>query len=279
MAAWSEFLRAHPDLSRRRPWVVAHRGYSGVAPENTLPAVDAALALGCEFVEVDLVVSGDGRPVVIHDPTIDRTTRSTGFVSALKAADLHAADAASWLWAGSFPGRFPEAQGHIGVPSLEAVLSSLAGGGRLLLEFKDFWSPAQIEQVAEAIREAGLMRRVVAQSFNLDTLEALHRVVPELPRCLLRHLPRREDMTHIEHYDVIACNPSIRGYSARQETVQEFLSAGLGVLVWTSDRPTEWARLAEGEVSGIITNQPGRLQGFLAARDLGRPGTVNEEGE
>lgn len=264
MTAWTDFLAAHPDLRRSEPLVVAHRGYSGVAPENTIPAFDAAWTLGCDFVELDLTLSVDGVPVVIHDDTLERTTDGTGLVERTTAADLFAADAASWLWPGARAGT-PEGPGRIGVPSFAAVLHSMRRGGKLFLEFKDWWPANKVEEVAEMIRDAGVMDQVVVQSFNVDTLANLHRVMPDTPRCLLRYLPRDSDLKIIERYDVIACNPSVRGYHARKGTAQRILAAGVGMFIWTANRPGDWAALLAGGVSGIITDHPGRLQGYLAA--------------
>src|SRR5919112_1912922 len=105
---------------------VAHRGYSAVAPENTLPAFAAAGPAGATLVEFDVRTTADGVPVVIHDRTVDRTTNGTGAVWELTADEVRALDAGSW---------FSPAYAGVRVPLLTEVLDMLAGA-RLLLEIK-----------------------------------------------------------------------------------------------------------------------------------------------
>ena len=76
-----------------RPLVFAHRGGAALAPENTIPAFENGLALGADGLELDVHLSRDGVPVVIHDPTVDRTTERTGAVAGMSAAELAALDA------------------------------------------------------------------------------------------------------------------------------------------------------------------------------------------
>src|SRR5436190_20563712 len=84
-----------PDV--RKPLVIAHRGASGFAPENTLAAFKFALALGADGVELDVQLSADGHPVVIHDSRVNRTTNGTGAVSRLTLDQLQSLDAGSWF--------------------------------------------------------------------------------------------------------------------------------------------------------------------------------------
>ena len=90
---WADRVRdasiAHADVAGTplvtdRPWIIAHRGYSAAAPENTLAAVDAARMIGADWIEVDLHVSADGTPIVIHDQSVDRTTDGSGQVARLE---------------------------------------------------------------------------------------------------------------------------------------------------------------------------------------------------
>ncbi len=241
-----------------KPWVIAHRGYSGAAPENTLAAVDAARAIGCDLVEVDVNLSADGTPVVIHDPTLNRTTNEQGAVGLLSDERISLADAGSWLGPG-FAGQR--------VVPLETLLADLSQfGGELLLELKQDWSPAAISRVAQLIIAAGMGDRTILQSFSPLTLEAARDVIPMVPRCLLRMVPKDEDLALANQLEAIAVNPSLRGFHLRRDFVAEVMRAGLGVFVWTADRASDWEKLLASEVNAIITNQPGRLQGYLVAK-------------
>src|SRR3954463_888507 len=95
---------------------VAHRGYSAVAPENTLPALTAAARAGATYVEFDVRTTADGVPVVIHDRTVDRTTSGTGLVADLTMDEVRALDAGSW---------FAPAYAGLRVPLLTEVLDAV----------------------------------------------------------------------------------------------------------------------------------------------------------
>ncbi|WP_101652224.1 glycerophosphodiester phosphodiesterase [Brevibacterium ihuae] len=260
--SFAEYLRAQririvPGRDAR-PWVIAHRGYSGAAPENTLAAVDAARAIGSDLIEVDLGISGDGTPMVLHDSTLNRTTSASGTIAQMSDERISLADAGSWLGPG-FAGQR--------VPRLRNVLADLAEhGGTLLLELKDDWSPGAVSQVAEDIIETGTADRIILQSFSVTTLEALRDLIPMVPRCLLRLVPRDGDVELAHALEVIAYNPSQRGFFGRRQLAEEFMELGFGMFVWTVDEPAVWERLLGSGVSGIITNHPGRLQGYLAAK-------------
>lgn len=240
------------------PWVVAHRGYSGAAPENTLAAVDAARALGVDYIEVDANLSADGTPVVIHDQTLNRTTSLQGAVANLSDEEISLADAGSWMGPG-FAGQR--------VSSLRVLLDDLADhGGNLFLELKQNWSPGAIAHVSDLLIEAGMAERTIVHSFSVSTLESCRDMMPMVPRCLLRMVPKEDDIALVRRLEAIALNPSIRGFHLRRDLVSKVLASNIGVYVWTADEPGDWAALLSAKVSGIITNHPGRLQGYLAAK-------------
>src|SRR5271163_371095 len=98
----------------RKPWVIAHRGASGYAPENTLAAFERAVELGAGFIETDIHLTRDARFVAIHDDTVERTTNGSGAVHDFTLAELRALDAGRW-----FDRDFAEQT----IPTLEEVLS------------------------------------------------------------------------------------------------------------------------------------------------------------
>lgn len=259
---FADYLRSHHGAGvpgqDSKPWVIAHRGYSGAAPENTLAAIDAARAIGCDFIEVDLGISGDGTPMVIHDATLNRTTNSVGTISEMSLERISLADAGSWLGPG-FAGQR--------IPKLRTVLTDLAEhGGNLLLELKDDWSAGALAHVAEDLIATGMADRTIVQSFSVRTLEIARDLIPMVPRCLLRLVPRDDDVDLVHGLEVIGYNPSQRGFFARRRVADEFMEMGFGMFVWTVDEPVVWERLLGTGVAGIITNHPGRLQGYLTAK-------------
>lgn len=137
----------HPSLAkqlRQSVEVIGHRGNSHVAPENTLAAIEAAFAVGATMVEVDVHLSRDGIPVVIHDETLDRTTNGKGPVAAMTLRELSLLDAGSWKGA-TYRGER--------IPSLAALFMAAKGKGRVLLDLKVEGMGAALAQVA---RSAGL---------------------------------------------------------------------------------------------------------------------------
>lgn len=251
-------LPPHPGGDSAKPLVIAHRGYSAAAPENTLAAVDAARAIGADLIEVDLGVTASGTPVVLHDSSVDRTTNGSGALARLTDEALSRFDAGSWFGPG-FAGQR--------VTPLETLFRDVsARGGRLLLELKGDWTPGAVAVVADLVIEFGLADSVLAQSFSVPTLRGLRDLAPMVPRCLVRTMPRDEDRELVDELEAVAYNPSHRGLSARPNLIEAVLASGAGVCVWTVDAPAVWERLLAAGVSGIITNQPGRLQGYLAAK-------------
>ncbi|MFB9775496.1 glycerophosphodiester phosphodiesterase [Brevibacterium otitidis] len=248
----------HTPGGESKPWVIAHRGYSGAAPENTLAAIEAARVIGAEWIEIDIGISAAGTPIVLHDTTLGRTTTMSGTASQMSDERISLADAGSWMGPGFIGQR---------VPKLRTVLSNLADfEGNLLLEFKDDWAPGAIAQVTDDIMATGMADRLILQSFSPKTLTILRDLIPMVARGLLRMVPRPEDKTLAAELDVTFYNPSRRGFFLRQPLLEEFMTEGYGCFVWTSNSPADWERLMAAGVHGIITDHPGRLQGYLAAK-------------
>lgn len=146
--------------------VVCHRGASIVAPENTLAAVEAALAWGVDYLELDLRTSRDGVLYVIHDPTVDRTTDGSGAVAEMTSRDLDALDAGSW---------FGEAFRGQPVPRFEAYLDAVGGRAGIYVEFKE----ADPDAVMAALDRRGLRQRCFFWSFDGDLVRRLGRRFPD----------------------------------------------------------------------------------------------------
>ena len=111
----------------KRPWVVAHRGYSGRYPENTASAFEAAIGAGADMIELDVCMTKDRVPIVIHDKTLERTTDGHGLVSELKLSKLKKLDAGSWF--------SPEFEGE-SIPTLEEILMQIRGKIPVNIEIK-----------------------------------------------------------------------------------------------------------------------------------------------
>lgn len=256
--SWPARTDTHNLRSAGRPHVVAHRGNSSVAPENTLAAFESALRAGADWLEVDVHLTRDGRVVVLHDETLDATTDGSGWLRELESSCLTDLDAGGWF-AAAYAGQR--------VPMLADVLALLARfpGRGALVEFKSVWSVSQLAPVVAAVRASGVADRVVVQSFSITTVEGLQQLAPDLPRALLTLLPGPNAGPLCERLGLAAYNPYIAGLLRSPEVVAQVHDAGAALWAWTVDEPALWSWLLGAGVDGAITNRPDRLNGWLAA--------------
>src|SRR4029450_436821 len=142
--------------------VIAHRGASGTCPENTLPAFRRAVELGVPMVELDVQLTRDGHPVVIHDSTLERTTSGYGAVRRRTLAEIAALDAGRWV---------APALAGTRAPALGDVLATIPI--RINVELKAIGGDGLEHRALQAVEEAGALGRVVFSSFHPSTLERL----------------------------------------------------------------------------------------------------------
>ncbi len=161
-----------------RPWVFAHRGACRVAPENTLPAFQAAIDLGADGIELDVQYSSDGKLVVIHNPTLDKTTNGEGRVTAHTFEELRALDAGAWF-APQFAGT--------PIPTLDEVLELAHDKLLVNIELKSLESSTVdlgVDVVAR-VRAHAMADQVVISSFNPLALRRAKKAGPEIECALL----------------------------------------------------------------------------------------------
>lgn len=236
------------------PLIISHAACKGSAPENTLAGVRAALAHAAGAIEIDVHLSADGVPVVIHDATLDRTTDGHGPVSAQRYEELRRLDAG----AASFDGRF---RGEP-LPSLAAVLDAVAGRCLLIVEIKQHLITGR---VIDVLREAGALPWSMLWSFHLPTVAAARRLEPGLPAALLS--PALPETGREALFDA-ALRHNLNAVSVHYTSVDTaFVQAArrraLTVYTWTADEPSEQRRLAAAGVAGIVSNVPALLRKAL----------------
>jgi glycerophosphoryl diester phosphodiesterase len=159
---------------RDRPLVVAHRGHRAACPEQTLPAFRAAIELGCRAIEADLQLTRDGRLVMMHDLTVDRTTSGSGRVAEATLEDLRGLDAGSWFG--------PEFAGTT-IPTVEELLElAVPAGVTLCLEVKGTAedAPRTAVELARLLQDRNLVDSVFMSSFDHEALAAARAVVGDL---------------------------------------------------------------------------------------------------
>ncbi len=232
------------------PLIIAHRGASVKAPENTLAAFELAFEMGADGVELDVMLSKDEQLVVIHDDTVDRTTNGSGRVSDFPLNILQGLDAGS-VFSTAFCGEQ--------LPSLAEVFERFGGKMLINVELKNYATPFDglTDKVVNLIQKYKLLNSVLLSSFNPLNLRRAKRRLPEVRLGLLALSGKagvlsRGTFGRIFPYD--ALHPY---YSDVNETlVNKIHSLGRQVNVWTVDEPEELLRLYQLGVDGIITNDP-----------------------
>jgi glycerophosphoryl diester phosphodiesterase len=255
-----------PNDGSTYPRVIAHRGYSSIAPENTLAAEAAGARAGADYVETDVTTSADGVTYISHDPTVDRTTDGTGAIARLTSAYLDTLDAGSWF-APAYRGQRLE--------TLRALLDEVKlSPADFLLEIK---SPQNREQVAHIVGEvvdAGMLDRTIIQSFGDNELRYAREANAEIPLATLRGALDADPVAAARSLDVVAYNPDWNVLKNRPDVIQALNDAGIAVMPYTVDDPNQWSLMRDAGVDGIITNKPGELSGWetgmrMAARNGG----------
>lgn len=230
------------------PALVSHRGAALDAPENTVAAIRTALEQGAEAVELDVQLTQDDVPVLIHDPTVQRTTDGWGRVTQMTAAEIGELDAGSWF--------HPDFAGER-VPTLAAALEVLQPAPiNVFLELKDDWSDAQLAPLVADLRRQGMLNRVVLQSFNVDTLGALQRIAPEFARVMLTRQLGGSFTERALELGVSGVGAKSALFAAFPDAAAELRSQGLGIAVYTLNSAVEWSMAADFGVDLVITDDP-----------------------
>jgi len=241
------------------PVRIAHRGASGagLAPENTLAAFEKAIQIGVDALEIDVHITRDGRIVVLHDPSLDRTTSHRGLVRELSLEQVRRADAGSW-YGKEFKGEK--------VPTLEEVLELARHRALVLIEMKaDFIAERTLQIIADMRADD----QVVIQSFNPQTVQRVKLLDPGLPTALLvGELPTTPSRLRARRLVKQVLQVGANALSVWHATLtppffEEMRKRAVGVWVWTVDEEIVMRDLVLLGVQGIITNYPDRLNQVL----------------
>jgi len=229
--------------------LIAHRGASGYAPENTLAAFRKAVAMGLAFIETDLQLTRDARFVAIHDDTVNRTTNGQGNVHDLTLAEIRRLDAGSWFGS-AFAGER--------VPTLEETLEFAKRHDVVFyLELKPGGSWGGEHALIGALRESGEFARVVVISFDSALVAAVRRVESTLMTGLL--CDGQIDKPIEKALEIGARQLVIRGNLVTPAMIAEAKRHDLQVICWTVNHPAHLRLLASAGVAGIMSDYPDRL--------------------
>jgi len=221
----------------RRVLRIGHRGAAGHAQENTLAAIQKGIALGVDFVEIDVRRTADGVLVVLHDETVNRTTNGKGRVDRLSLQEVKKLNTGNGE--------------HI--PTLEEVLKMVAGKAGLMLELK---VKGVAQQTVEAVREAGFRDPVIYASFLHDELKHVRTAHPAASLMVLFSGLSRASVACAAKYGPYV---GLRHDKATRPLVDAFHRADLLVFVYTADAPSDIQHAFALDVDGVISNFPERI--------------------
>jgi glycerophosphoryl diester phosphodiesterase len=243
--------------------VIGHRGAAAHAPENTLAGIRKAHELGCGWIELDVKLSRDGLPFLMHDDRIDRTSSGHGLARAMDLGQLRELDAGSWFGPGFAAERLATLE--------EAVALILELGLEVNLEIK----PCPGREVETARTACRVLQGIwpadrpapLLSSFETLSLAAARDTAPELPRALLvEALPRRwrELMTELE---CVSLNLSHRRNP--DAVLEELVAEGVPVLLYTVNDPARAQALMRLGATALFTDAPDRIEAALGAAERG----------
>ena len=241
-------------ISQPGPLVIAHRGDSALAPENTLPAFESAVKLKADLVELDYYHSKEGVPVVIHDNFLDRTTDAEAvfgkpkmLVEETALADLQRLDTGSW-----FDAKFKGTK----FPTLAESLDLIQAGSVTLIERKK----GDAETCIKLLREKKLVDKVVVQSFDWKYVRECHDLEPTLVLAVLGG--GKDTLNEARLAAAVETGAKIVAWDHNKLTKNQITAIharGLKAWAYTIDDSARVKELVAAGLDGIITNTPGRM--------------------
>ncbi len=239
--------------------VIAHRGFSGIAPENTLASIKKALELQVDFIEIDVHQTKDNEIVVIHDDTVDRTTGGVGRINEFTLSQLRKLDAGVW--------KGKEFQGER-IPTLDEVLALVKGKSKLLIEIKDTYNEYEgiEERTLELIERHSAKKSCILQSFDDFSLLNI-RAIDQTGSFELHKLLEFDVSSLFEEINegvyryVKAINIDYALLTA--EMVDKIHQNKFQVFTWTVNTEDAIRSVIKMGVDGIISNYPDKVKNIL----------------
>lgn len=242
--------------------IIAHRGDSWFAPENTLTAVNSAWQKNADAVEVDVYLSADNRVVALHDNTTERTGDKTLHVNEATSKQLRQLDVGSWKGE-----KFKGEQ----IPFLEEIIDTIPSGDKqLFIEIKGS-NESLPSYIKEIIDESGKTDQIVIIAFNFDIITKSKQLMPDIPAYWLLSAPRNqegaaqpiktENIATAKEHNLDGLNVNFRGIS--QELVDEIRKENMGIYVWTVNNISDIEQMAQLGVDGITTDRIDHAQKAL----------------
>jgi len=237
------------------PLIIAHRGCSSEAPENTLSAFKLALEQGCDAIELDVHLSGDGEIIVCHDDTLDRTSDGSGVIHEMTVQEIKQVDAGSW-----FNPRYAGER----IPLLQEVFELVPPNIMINVEAKGLHGDAGERRLLQLLRDTNRVSSVVISSFDHQLLKRLKQREPNVRIGLLYDNELHHNQAEQLGVSVYSLHPY--HVSIDTATVAVAVDHGLQVYPWTINSVQDMQKAIKQGVSGIITDYPGRLRDLFHSR-------------
>lgn len=249
--------------------IIAHRGASGLAPENTLSAFQMAIDIGVDMIELDVRETADREVVVFHDPRLKRLTDSRGMVKRLSLEELKNLNVG---------GATGDDTMHK-IPSLEEAIDLIKGDCEILVEIKSEGrrvSTTFLRNLFRLIYRHKVESSVVLQSFDTHVLTRIHRLDPNIrvQKLIVLKIPllgiqldkrvMLENVLKKEHYEAI----NVDHRFVTPLLIQKIHRTGKQIFTWTVNSEDRMGKLIDLGVDGIITNYPNKLNSVLKERKL-----------
>lgn len=242
-----------------RTQITAHRGYSAVAPENTMYAFEEAVGIGADYIELDVQLTADGQLVVFHDNTIDRTTDGKGKLSKYTYEELQEFSAGSWF---SKDGMFDDAK----IVLFSDVLECVGNDILLNIEIKNHGDIIRTaEKTVEVIEEYGIERSCYVTSFSYKALKTVKKLNPKIKTGLIANIATSTSFSQLKYIDAVSLNYIF----INQSVVNMAHQNGKRVFVWTVDNRSDIQHMIAMGVDNIITNRPDRVSEIVTSKSIG----------
>lgn len=238
---------------KKSPVKIGHRGAAGYCPENTFASFHKAIELGVDYLEIDVQMTKDGELVVIHDPTVNRTTNGKGKVKDFTLEQIRSLDAGSWF--------SPQFAGEM-IPTLIDFLDEFSSKAGILIELKNpSLYPHIEEKLANELKRQGIHsvhpHNLIVQSFDRLSLKRFHSVMPSVPLgILVKNKPMgisRKELSAFSDY-ASYINPKMAMVNKR--LIKKLHLYGFKTFIWTVRNKNEAAFLKKHSPDGIISDFP-----------------------
>ncbi|KPN13108.1 glycerophosphodiester phosphodiesterase [Bacillus australimaris] len=230
-------------------YIIAHRGSSSAAPENTLAAFDLAVQQGADYIELDVQLTMDQQVAVIHDDTVDRTTNGSGLVKSYTMDQLKKLDAGSW---------FDQQYTNERIPTLQEILERYSQRIGILIEIKHPKRQIGIEKaVVDIINRFAYSRHIMIQSFDDASLQRVKAYAPSLRTAfIIKPSAFKLTKRNLAEYSLFADCLNMKKTMINRWWIDRIHSFGMDVFIWTVKDQKTADRIKTYPIDGVVTDHP-----------------------